>query len=230
MAEPYLGAFRSQIATLRSRLAAGMPRRGWKVGVNVPEVQAKLGLPHALVGWLDGDHVFANAAAIAAPTASLLHVEPELCLRMAAAVPVDSDTETAGRLVAALAPALELVDYAKPTGGLDDLIRHSMFHFGCVLGDWRPAPQDRRIAIAACVRVRAGERESVATRTDLVPARLGDIVLRVDALLREVGESLQPGDLILSGSFTERALPIAAGQSAAAELGDFGKVRCSLTD
>jgi hypothetical protein len=40
MKTPYAAGLAAQIALLRSRLDAGMPRLGWKVGINVPEVSA----------------------------------------------------------------------------------------------------------------------------------------------------------------------------------------------
>ncbi len=36
-----------QLEALDAALAQGMPRRGWKVAIDVPEVPARLGLPHA---------------------------------------------------------------------------------------------------------------------------------------------------------------------------------------
>jgi 2-keto-4-pentenoate hydratase len=61
----------------------------------------------------------------------------------------------------------------------------------------------------------------------LVPSHLGDLVLLVVKLLEEAGQELLPGDHILSGSFTAKALPLRAAQAAEATLGDFGVVRCS---
>ena len=102
-----------------------------------------------------------------------------------------------------------------------------MFHAACILGDWRPAPPHGRIDIAHEVRLRVGSRESEPARADLVPADVGEIVLLVASVLHELGERLLPGDLILSGSFTARALPLSASQTAVATLGDLGVVRCT---
>jgi len=228
MTLPYASSLTEQFDLLRARLDAGMPRCGWKVGINVPEVQRKLGLSRALVGWLDGDRVFSSGSAIAIPPGSKIHVEPELCLRMAAPAHANTDRASASAAVDAIAPALELVDYSKPAATLDDIVRGSMFHSACVLGEWKPS--QARLDIADRVSLRVGALESEPARADLVPTDLADLVLLVAALLDESGQQLLPGDLILSGSFTARPLPLRAGQTATAELGPFGPVSCAGTE
>jgi 2-keto-4-pentenoate hydratase len=225
MSTHYARGFTEQLDLLRLRLDAGMPRRGWKVGINVPEVQRKLGLSRALVGWLDGDRVCPSGSTISIPPGGTIHVEPELCLRMAAPVHVDTDRASASAAVDAIAPALELVDYCKPAATLDDIVRGSMFHSACVLGDWRPS--QRRLDIAHRVSLRVGTLQSEPARPDLVPADLADVVLLVAALLEEGGQQLLPGDFILSGSFTAKALPLRVGETATAELGALGLVSCT---
>jgi 2-keto-4-pentenoate hydratase len=227
MTTPYAAGFAAQLDAMRARLAAGMPRRGWKVGINVPEIQATLGLEHSLVGWLDGDKVLRSGAKLPIPPGSLFHVEPELCLRLEESVDAGVDLATARAAVDAVAPAIEIVDYAKPAKTLTDIVQHSMFHSACVLGDWRPVPPHGRIDIAHGARLRVGLRESEPARADLVPVDVGEIVLLVASVLDEHGERLLAGDLILSGSFTARALPLSASQTAVATLGELGVVRCT---
>lgn len=230
MTKPYLHGLSLQLATLQERLADGMPRCGWKVGINVPEVQQKLGLTHALVGWLDGDKVMASGAQVVCAEGALLHAEPELCLRLARDVDPAADLATARAAVDAVAPALELVDYQKPRTRLTDIVAHSMFHAGCVLGAWQPVPPavgvERDIDIAADVRFRVAEQTSEPARADLVPTDLGELVLGVARLLAESTERLLAGDLILSGSFTAKALPLKPGAEVWAQLGHFGSVAC----
>jgi 2-oxo-3-hexenedioate decarboxylase len=225
MNAPYARGLAEQFDLLRARLDAGMPRRGWKVGINVPEVQRKLGLSHSVVGWLDGDRTFASGSVITLPPGGRIHVEPELCLRMAAPVDANSDRVAARAAVDAIAPALELVDYSKPAASLDDVVRGAMFHSACVVGDWKP-PQTR-LDIADRVSLRVGSLQSEPARSDLVPEDIGDLVLLVTTLLAEGGQRLLPGDLILSGSFMAKALPLRVGETAAAELGEFGHVSCT---
>ena len=203
-----------------------MPRLGWKIGINVPEVQRKLGLAGPLVGWLDGERCYASGAVIAVPDTAKLHVEPELCVRIARRVAPGSDRAAALAAVDAIAPALELVDYAKPASDLAGVVRNCMFHHGTVLGAWQAPRAD--IGIAAQVRAAVDDAPAGPARADLVPAQVADLVLLVSQLLAAGAEQLEPGDHILSGCFLSQALPLRAGQTASATLGDFGEVSCRI--
>jgi 2-keto-4-pentenoate hydratase len=63
----YAPGMKIQLDGYRAALAAGMPRRGWKVGINVPEVLEQLKLVHSGVGWLDGNQVLENGAEVEVP-------------------------------------------------------------------------------------------------------------------------------------------------------------------
>jgi 2-oxo-3-hexenedioate decarboxylase len=216
-------AFAEQLQAFRARRAAGMPRLGWKVGINVPEVQKKLGLTGPLVGWLDGERRYPCGASVPVAADAKLHVEPELCVRIARRVEPDADPAAALAAVDGIAAALELVDYAKPASDLPGVVRNCMFHHGCVLGEFRPPRAD--IGIAAQVSLHVDGVSAGPARADLVPAQLADLVQLVAQLLAAGGEQLEPGDHILSGCFLSQAVPL--GQTAEARLGDFGTVRCT---
>lgn len=212
-----------QLERFREALAGGMPRRGWKVGINVPELLGRLGLPHPAVGWLDGCRVFPAGAELRARPGARLHAEPELAIRVSRAVPPGSSAEVARGCIAAVHPALEIVDYAKPTAGLDDLVGHCMFHDATVLG--LPAALDAAYEPGALApRIRAGDRASDPPRADLVPADLGELLAFVARYLAAFRQALEPGDIVLSGSWTARAVEIRAGDTAVAEFGALGEV------
>jgi len=217
-------AMAEQLQRLDARLAAGMPRLGWKVGINVPEVQQQLGLTHALVGWLDGARSYQSGASVPLSAAAKVHAEVELCVRLARTVSATADRAAAFAAVDAVAPALELVDYAIRAQDLAGVIRCSMFHYGTVLGSWHPPRAD--IAIAGDVRLRVEDAQAAPARAELVPPHLGELVLFVAQQLSAAGRVLQPGDLILSGCFVTKALPLRPGRTAEAHLGSFGSVSC----
>jgi 2-oxo-3-hexenedioate decarboxylase len=228
MTTAYSDAMTTQLSRLHARLAAGMPRAGWKVGINVPEVQQQLGLSHALIGWLDGQQLHSAGATLSFAPGQLLHAEPELCLRLGANVEPGSDTAEALAAVDSIAPALEIVDYQRPRGSLSDIVSHAMFHHACVLGEFLPYTKGASLDIASGVRFRVGEREAEAARSDLVPSGVALLVLQVSTLLAEVGEQLLAGDLIMSGSFCARALPLVPGAEVRAQLSQFGSVHCHV--
>ncbi len=221
--EPFRAGMERQLGALDAALAAGMPRRGWKVGINVPDVQARLGLIHAGVGWLDGRRVLASGDRLEASEGSRLHVEPELALEIAASLDAAPSRAEARRAIACVRPALEIVDYALPTRGLADLIAHSMFHRAVVLG--RPGPPEAEPDLGRLWPVlQVGARSATASRRDLVAADLAELVQFVAAYLGAFGRTLAAGDLVLSGSYLAEALPLAPGDEIVARFGALGSV------
>lgn len=212
-----------QLARLREALAGGMPRRGWKIGINVPETLGRLGLPHPGVAWLDGRRVLDTGADLELPAHARPHVEPELAICVSQAVAPGCSAASARRCIATLQPALEVVDYAAPTSGIDDLVAHCMFHDAVVLGAPAPLAAARELG-TRWPRLRVGARFAEPPRADLVPPDLGELVAFVATYLAAFGESLDAGDLVLSGSYTDRACPLANGEEVVADFGPVGSV------
>ena len=222
--ESFASGMSEQRARLSAALRDGMPRAGWKVGINVPEVQSSLGLRHPGIGWIDGRRVLASGAVLEAPPGARLHLEPELAIRLGRGVAAGDSPAAARAAILAIHPALEVVDYAKPADGLDAIVSHSMFHAGAVLG----APG----AIAETIDLggRWPELEVAGVsggfpRRDLVPADLGELIAFVASYLAAFDERLEAGDIVLSGSFLDRAMRIRAGEEATARFGTLGEVR-----
>jgi 2-keto-4-pentenoate hydratase len=216
-----------QLARFREALAAGMPRRGWKIGINVPEVLRRLDLPHPGVGWLDGRRVFAEGTEIPLRSGARLHVEPEVAIRVSQTVAPGCSTNFARSCIDAVHPALEIVSYAHPVSGLDDVVANCMFHDATVLGDRAPLEAARDLG-RQWPALRVGDRSAGPPRADLVPSDLGELVAFVATYLAAFGESLETGDLVLSGSFTASAAPLAAGEQIVAEFGPLGRVSAGV--
>jgi len=213
----------AQIASFAGALAAGMPRLGWKVGINVPAVQAHLGLAHPLVGWLDGRRCYRSGEVVTPPSGARLHVEPELCVALAAPVGADLSPAAALERVGGVCPALEIVDYAAGGSSLHDLLAHGMFHFGVVLGEWRdPALADG--LGGALPELGVADGTPLVPTPGLVPGPIGEWLRFVAGYLETFGLSLDEGDVILSGSYSARAAPLAPGASVRADFGSLGRL------
>jgi 2-keto-4-pentenoate hydratase len=200
-----------------------MPRCGWKVGINVPEIQKRLALPHAGIGWLDGDQLLRSESVLTASSGARLHVEPEVALRISGRVPEAIPASRARCHIAAVHPALEIVNYAKPGSGLTDVVAHSMFHEATVLGDAVSLEAVPELGSSWPVLM-VDDRPGTPPRSDLVPAELGELVAFAAAYLAAFGQILEDGDLLLSGAFLDRAPGISPGGSAVAEFGPMGSV------
>ncbi len=223
----YATGMKAQLAALHDARGRGMPRRGWKVGLNVPEVLTQLGLRHSGVGWLNGDREYRSGDVVRSAAGHALHAEPELCLRLGADVAPDATPDAAAASITGVAPAIEIVDYALPRTDLDTIVAHSMFHYGFVVGGWH-AP-DRAADLGGQWPVIAVDgAAALKPRSDLVPAQLGEIVVFVAAFLAAFGESLRADDLILSGSYTPVAVPLAPRASVRAQFGPLGEVHCRI--
>jgi 2-keto-4-pentenoate hydratase len=224
--ERFRAGMERQLAALDTALAGGMSRCGWKIGINVPEIQARLGLTHPGVGWLDGRCVLSSGARLEAPASSRLHVEPEIALEIAASLGADASLDAARRSIASVRPALEIVDYGIHTRGLVDVIAHSMFHHAVVLG----APCSPTAEPELGTRwptLAAGLHSAAPSRRDLV-ADLAEVVQFVAAYLAAFGRTLAAGDLVLSGSYLAEAVPVAPGDDIVARFGALGSVSLTI--
>lgn len=212
-----------QLQQLAMAQAKGMPRRGWKIGINVPEMLKRLSLPHPGLGWLNGDRVLPSGSTFEPPPESQLHVEPEVAVVISGPIEAGSSSASARSRIAAVHPALELVNYSKPKSGLADVVSHSMFHEATILGD--PVALAEALELGSTwPRLSIASGEPLLPRSDLVPVDLGDLVAFAASFLAAFGQSLDEGDLLLSGAFIAQAPSISAGDTAVAEYGQMGAV------
>lgn len=190
---------------LRDRmLADGAARLGWKVGLNAPPVLEKLGLDAPLVGFLTDATLLAEGADFTLPAGvEAVSIEPEV------GVEIGPD----GRSIAALMPALEIVYFDRSLDELEDVIAHDIFHRGVVLG---PRTGDR--PSAARVFVDGEQVEAPALSADL-EEMVGVVVRR----LTDAGETLQAGDVIITGTLMPPP-QLQAGMSMRLELDPLGAV------
>jgi 2-keto-4-pentenoate hydratase len=201
-----------QLDGLRRALADGMPRAGWKVGFNVQQFRERLGLAEPVVGWLRGDRLLASGDRFAAPPGAMLLIEAEIALRVRRAATGAEAT------LASTQPAIEIVDYAQPRGGVAEMLSHSVFHRASVLGR-RVGPEALPSLGDGVPRVRVNGELRASARPGLVPADLGELIAFVDRFLARFGEELRDGDLILSGSYTD-PVPVRAGDRVQVEFDD----------
>ena len=216
-----------QLARLEGALRGGMPRAGWKVGLNFPEVRAAMGISDIVVAWIDGQRVLRSGAALPVPADARLHVEAEICLRVSHAIPADAGPDAAWQGIDVMAPALEIVDYARSSANLAAMITHCLFHEATVLG----AQTGARVHADMGTRLPEVALNGTAVgppRNDTVPAELGELVAAVARLLGAHQQALEPGDLLLCGSYTN-PVAVAAGDVVTADFGALGTVELRVT-
>ena len=204
-----IAALSEQLVAWRSSLDGGAKRVGWKIGLNVPDIQRKLGLRESVIGHLTSSSLLEDGGSYSAGAAADLRIEPEVALHMGA-----------GGTIAGYGPAIEVVDPGDPPPDASGIVAANVFHRAFLLGPTHAAiPPD---GTAADVRVNGERRETAEA-----PGDFADVVELVARLLGDVGEELREGDVIIAGSLTPPA-PVEAGDEVEVGLGALGSLTVSI--
>jgi 2-keto-4-pentenoate hydratase len=195
----------------RELLAQGAEPVGWKIGFNLPAIQEKLGLDAPLAGFLTTDGVLDDGASVPAADGPFV-VESEV------AVEVGDD----GRSVVALLPALELADPPDLEQDVETILAGNVFHRGVAFG-----PRVETNAPGAALILVNGVEEH-AVPAERAGAHLAQMVDAIARRLGDAGESLTPGDRIITGVLAPPH-PAEAGDTVRLELEAVGSVELGFT-
>jgi 2-keto-4-pentenoate hydratase len=195
---------RALLARRAAELDAGAEAVGWKVGFNAKGIQEHFGLGGPVVGYLTDSTVNPAGDAISVQGWQRPALEVEVAIRVGA-----------NGEVAALAPALELVDLLVPATTLELILTNNIFHKGVVFGPESTGADVRDLAVT----VRGGsERLEAAGHLTEAPE---ETVSLVRAFLAAHGATLEPGDRIIAGSLIA-PLPIEPGDTVEVGFGILG--------
>jgi 2-oxo-3-hexenedioate decarboxylase len=197
-----------QLTEWRRSLDAGAHRVGWKIGINVPEAQRKLGIKEPVIGHLTSTTQLSDGATFDASSAAELRVEPEVALHMGA------NGEIAG-----YGAAIEIVDTGNAPGDVEAIVATNIFHRGFLLAEAQPAMP---AGLEAELRVDDELRASGDA-----PPHYTDVVELVSRLLRDAGEELRSGDVIIAGSLTSPQA-VRQGERVNVGLGPLGSLTVSI--
>jgi 2-keto-4-pentenoate hydratase len=202
-------ALRAQLDDWRTALAAGGERVGWKIGLNIPEIQARFGIGEPVVGHLTSAPQVEPGGTYAVEDPVALRAEAEVALRVGEAGSVD-----------AWAVAIELVDVGRPSGGIEGIVAGNVFHRAFVLGPFADTPP----AEGANVSLTADGRLLDA---GTCPADFDDMVGTVGRHLAAAGEQLLPGDVIIAGALAHEA--VAPGAGVVVEIDGLGRLEVAIS-
>lgn len=212
-----------QLAAFHESLAGGMPRLGWKIGINDPAAQERMGLNATIVGWLDGRRVFLEGQPYQPPPGSKPRIEAEAAVRIAVDVTAGSSLDTARAAIAGVAPAIEFVNGAKPLSPIDELLAHDILHDGVLFGAERPLAAASGLVAAGFPGVYQNGTKMRKGVPGRYPDDLAEIVVHVANVLAEHGESLRAGDRIICGSYID-PFEVVSGDRVEAEFGPLGRI------
>ena len=223
-------AYQVQNAILAAKLAQGRRVIGWKIGLTSKAMQYALNIDIPDSGILFDDMAFETGATAPAGRFIQPRIEAEIAFVMKDAI--GGERLTRADVLAAtdfVAPSLEILDTRivrrdPETGAarkVFDTISDNAANAGVVLGEARH-PADIDLRWIGAIVSRNGEVEE----TGLGAGVLNDPVESVVWLARRMadyGQSIAPGQIILSGSFI-RPVECPPGSEITADFGTFGDV------
>lgn len=224
-------AYAIQNEIYRAKLAAGRSVVGWKIGLTSKAMQYALNIDIPDSGILFDDMVFDHGGRVPKGRFIQPRIEAEIAFVMKA--PLGGAEVTRADVLAAteyVAPSLEILDTRivrqDPASGrarsVYDTISDNAANAGVVLGGERHGVADFDLRWVGAITTRNGEVEE----TGLGAGVLNDPVESVVWLARRMagyGQSIAPGQIILSGSFI-RPVECPAGSEISADFGAFGQV------
>ena len=228
-------AYAIQSAIQRAKLQQGRRVVGWKIGLTSKAMQYALNIDIPDSGILFDDMLFENGATVPEGRFIQPRVEAEIAFVMKA--PLGGADVTRAEVLAAtdyVSPSIEILDTrilrkdAKTgrTRNVYDTISDNAANAGVVLGPERHAVDAYDLRWVGAITSRNGEVEE----TGLGAGVLNDPVESVVWLARRIahyGQAIEPGQIILSGSFI-RPVEAPAGTHINADFGPFGAVGLSF--
>ena len=219
-------AYRIQSGMIARRIAAGERQIGWKVGLTAPAIQQQFGFHEPVFGCIldskPSGHVFARDELIKPG------FESELCLRMAQKLSGQVDMATVRRAIDVVYPSLEIIETRGDfTAQIALAMADNAQQKAVILGDPVPLGQLALETVECSVRING---DVAATgHGDAVLGNPLNSVIWLARKLAEFGRSIQPGEIIMSGSFT-RQFPIGPGDRVKVSFVGIGEVGTTMAD
>ncbi len=224
-------AYAVQRGWVERKLAAGRKVIGYKIGLTSRAMQMAMKIDTPDYGVLLDDMVFPNGGTIEVNRFTDLRVEVEFAFVMKR--PLFGDDVSLGQVLAAtdyVVPALELIAARSyrtdPDTGYTrtvvDTIADNAANAGIVVGDARVKPEDIDLRWAGAMLFLNGEVEETGLGAGVMnhPAHG---IRWVCKRFAPHGIGLEPGQVILSGSFT-RPVIVRAGDHVRADYGQLGNI------
>lgn len=228
-------AYAVQNAIYRAKLAEGRRVIGWKIGLTSKAMQYALNIDIPDSGILFDDMQFGHGAVVPAGRFIQPRIEAEIAFVLKA--PLGGADVTREDVIAAtdyVAPSIEILDTrivradaeTGQTRKVFDTIADNAANAGVVLGPQRHAIDAFDLRWVGAITSRNKEVEE----TGLGAGVLNDPVESVVWLARRMaqyGQTIDPGQIILSGSFI-RPVECPSGSEITADFGAFGGVDISF--
>lgn len=228
-------AYAVQDAVVAQKIASGVTRIGWKIGLTSRAMQQALNITTPDSGVLLSDMAFDSGATVPAGRFIQPRVEAEIAFVMRRDLSgADITREDVLAATQAVVPALEILDTrilrADPATGtpriIFDTVADNAANAGIVLGSERRGPGDVDLRWTGAIVKRDGVVEETGLGAGVLDDPATGIVWLVQRLAR-YGRGLAAGDIVLSGSFI-RPVEAPPGTRIEADYGPLGVVRIAF--
>ncbi len=204
---------------------------GYKIGLTSKRMQAMCGIDSPIAGRVLSHRVHESGAVLPAATYGRVGLEFEIAVKLArdlpaAAAPFDMATVTAA--VAAVAPAVEIVDDRHADYkqlDISSLVADNSWNAGIVLGHFRSDWPDLA-AIKGVVRCNGAEVDQ-GRGSDVLGHPFEPLIWLANHLA-ETGDALRAGDIVMTGSLVTTRFP-AVTEAYEFELSGLGTVAVTVT-
>lgn len=228
-------AYAIQHAWMQLKLRNGRTVKGHKIGLTSKAMQRAVNIAEPDYGTLLDDMFYRDGAVIPSERFLQLKIEAELAFVLAR--PLSGPDCTLFDVLDATAyvtPALEILDAriqrvdpeTKRTRNVFDTISDNAANAALVLGGrpFKPAVIDADMRRIGAIVSRNGELEETGLAAGVLN-HPGYGVAWLANRLHRFGVTLQPGQVILAGSFI-RPIEVGKGDTIVADYGEFGTVSC----
>lgn len=228
-------AYAIQNAIYHAKLEAGRHVVGWKIGLTSKAMQYALNIDIPDSGILFDDMVFETGAIVQKGRFIQPRIEAEIAFVLKS--PLGGADVTRDDVLAAtdyVAPSLEILDTriirvdpeTCETRKIFDTISDNAANARIVLGAQRHAVDAFDLRWIGAITLRDGEVEETGLGAGVLNDPLESVVW-LARRMAQYGQSIEPGQVILSGSFI-RPVECPSGSAITADFGDFGRVDISF--
>ena len=220
----------TQFGLRTQRINDGEKQIGWKAGFGAPAVLEKLKLDAALVGFMNDENQLGSGETVSLAGWNKPAAEPEIAVYMGSDLAGGADADTARSAIAAIGPAIELVDLKMSLDDVEGILSGNIFHRHVILGD---SDKSRAGADVSGLNARVLRNGAEVAQTSEVEALTGPliaIVQRVAATVAAMGETLGAGQVIIAGSIVPAIFLNAEDRSLSYTLDPIGSVSVSFAE
>jgi 2-keto-4-pentenoate hydratase len=194
-----------QLRRRRELLQAGHKALGWKLAFGGPAAMERLHTNAPLVGYLLQSAVVPSGSLLSLSNWKKPAAEPEIAVHLGKNLAAGADRAAAMAAIAGLGPAIEVADVEHPSDDVEGTLARNIYQRHIILGAKDVSRAGGVLDGLSCRVLRnSSEIANISDPQALqkLTGELIDIVRHTASLLGAFGESLQAGQIIITGSIT----------------------------